>query len=99
VAALTIGLRHAGWVVQSIRSTSIGLVFSARGTYDGHLQKFTTMWDIAGGAVLAREAGLDVRIGTRNGIPYIAAATPALMAATEPFWPEIQPMEALAAAG
>jgi myo-inositol-1(or 4)-monophosphatase len=99
VAALTIGLRHAGWVVQSIRSTSIGLVFSARGTYDGHLQKFTTMWDIAGGAVLAREAGLDVRIGTRNGIPYIAAATPALMAATEPFWPEIQPMEPLAAAG
>ena len=68
VAALNVGLRHAGWVVESIRSTSI-----------------------AGGVVLAREAGLDVRIGTRpgSGIPWVAAATPALMTATEGLWPEI----------
>jgi len=91
VAALTIGLRHAGWVVESIRSTSIGLAFAARGIFDGHLQKLTTMWDIAGGVVLAREAGLDVRIGTRpgSGIPWVAAATPALMTVTEELWPEI----------
>ena len=91
VAALNVGLRHAGWVVESIRSTSIGLAFSARGIFDGHLQKLTTMWDIAGGVVLAREAGLDVRIGTRpgSGIPWVAAATPALMTATEGLWPEI----------
>ena len=91
VAALTIGLRHAGWVVESIRSTSIGLAFAARGIFDGHLQKLTTMWDIAGGVVLAREAGLDVRIGTRpgSGIPWVAAATPALMTVTEALWPEI----------
>ncbi|WP_332305234.1 inositol monophosphatase family protein [Rhizobium sp. GR12] len=91
VAALNVGLRHAGWVVESIRSTSISLVFAARGTFDGHLQKLTTMWDIAGGVVLAREAGLDVRIGTRSetGIPWVAAATPALMAVTEELWPEI----------
>lgn len=31
VAALSVGLRHAGWVVESIRSTSIGLAFAARG--------------------------------------------------------------------
>jgi myo-inositol-1(or 4)-monophosphatase len=91
VAALTVGLRHAGWVVQSIRSTSIGLLFAARGTYDGHLQMYTTMWDIAGGAVLAREAGLDVRIGMRPGtnIPWIAAGTDALLADAEPLWPHI----------
>lgn len=91
VAALTIGLRHAGWVVESIRSTSIGLAFAARGIFDGHLQKLTTMWDIAGGVVLAREAGLNVRIGTRpgSGIPWVAAATPALMTVTEGLWPEI----------
>ncbi len=91
VAALNVGLRHAGWVVESIRSTSISLVFAARGIFDGHLQKLTTMWDIAGGAVLAREAGLDVRTGTRtrSDIPWIAAGTPALMAASEHLWPEI----------
>lgn len=92
VAALTVGLRHAGWVVESIRSTSIGLAFAARGIFDGHLQKLTTMWDIAGGAVLAREAGLDVRIGTRDGsdIPWIAASTPQLMVATENLWPAVR---------
>ncbi|MNE81403.1 hypothetical protein D3C80_1780480 [compost metagenome] len=49
------------------------------------------MWDIAGGVVLAREAGLDVRIGNRpgSGIPWVAAGTPALMAVTEGWWPEI----------
>ena len=91
VAGLNVGLRHEGWVVESIRSTSIGLAFAARGIFDGHLQKLTTMWDIAGGVVLAREAGLDVRIGTRgsDNIPWVAAATPSLMAATVKLWPEI----------
>ncbi|KEY53254.1 myo-inositol-1-monophosphatase [Agrobacterium tumefaciens] len=91
VAALSVGLRHAGWVVESIRSTSIGLAFAARGIFDGHLQKLTTMWDIAGGVVLAREAGLDVRIGTRSGsgIPWVAAGTSALMTVTEGLWPEV----------
>ncbi|NTF34628.1 inositol monophosphatase family protein [Rhizobium skierniewicense] len=89
IASLNVGLRHAGWVVESIRSTSLGLAFAARGIFDGHL---TTMWDIAGGAVLAREAGLDVRIGKRgdSDIPWVAAATPTLMAATEDLWPDIR---------
>ncbi|MFP5076981.1 inositol monophosphatase family protein [Rhizobium sp. YIM 134829] len=91
VAALNLGLRRAGFVVESIQSTSVGLAFAARGTFDGHLQKQTTMWDLAGGAVIAREAGLDVRIGIKTGTesPWIAAATPELMAATEALWPEI----------
>ncbi|MQB41128.1 inositol monophosphatase family protein [Rhizobium sp. ICMP 5592] len=91
-AKLQIGLRRAGWVVEAFHSTSVSLVFAARGIFDGHLQKVTTMWDIAGGAVLAREAGLDVRIGEdpESRIPWIAAGTPALLAATEPLWPEIK---------
>jgi myo-inositol-1(or 4)-monophosphatase len=86
------GLRRAGWVVEAFHSTSVSLVFAARGIFDGHLQKVTTMWDIAGGAVLAREAGLEVRIGEEPAslIPWIAAGTPALLAATEPLWPEIR---------
>lgn len=96
VAALNVGLRHAGWVVESIRSTSIGLAFAARGIFDGHLQKLTTMWDIAGGAVLAREAGLDVRIGVRagSGIPWIAVGTPKLLTAAAELWPEIKNLNA-----
>lgn len=91
-AKLQIGLRHAGWVVEAFHSTSVSLVFAARGIFDGHLQKVTTMWDIAGGAVLAREAGLKVRIGqdATSRVPWIAAGTPALLAATEPLWPEIR---------
>lgn len=96
VAALNVGLRHAGWVVESIRSTSIGLAFAARGIFDGHLQMVTTMWDIAGGAVLAREAGLDVRIGVRAGsnIPWIAAGTAELLTAAAELWPEIKNLNA-----
>jgi myo-inositol-1(or 4)-monophosphatase len=86
------GLRRAGWVVEAFHSTSVSLVFAARGIFDGHLQKVTTMWDIAGGAVLAREAGLEVRIGEdpASRVPWIAAGTPALLAATESLWPEIK---------
>lgn len=91
-ARLQTGLRRAGWVVEAFHSTSISLLFAARGIFDGHLQKVTTMWDIAGGAVLAREAGLEVRIGEdmASRIPWIAAGTPTLLAATEPLWPEIR---------
>ena len=92
IGALHTGLREAGWVVEALHTTSVSLVFAARGIFDGHLQKITTLWDIAGGAVLAREAGLEVRIGTRPGsdIPWIAAGTTQLLDATAALWPEMQ---------
>ncbi|MCD7111416.1 myo-inositol-1-monophosphatase [Rhizobium sp. DKSPLA3] len=92
IGALHTGLRQAGWVVEALHSTSVSLVFAARGIFDGHLQKITTMWDIAGGAVLAREAGLHVRIGTRadSDIPWIAAGTGPLLDATAALWPEMR---------
>ncbi|KQR71541.1 inositol monophosphatase family protein [Rhizobium sp. Leaf341] len=91
IGALHTGLRQAGWVVEALHTTSVSLVFAARGIFDGHLQKMTTMWDIAGGAVLAREAGLDVRIGRRSDIdvPWIAAGTPQLLTTTAQLWPEV----------
>ncbi|OLP58879.1 myo-inositol-1-monophosphatase [Xaviernesmea oryzae] len=89
-ARFQVGLRQAEWIVEGFHSTSVSLVYAARGIFDGHLQTMTTMWDIAGGAVLAREAGLDVRIGrNRDGHEWIAAGTPTLLSAVEPLWPEI----------
>ena len=89
-ARFQIGLRRAEWVVEAFHSTSVSLVYAARGIFDGHLQTKTTMWDIAGGAVLAREAGLEVRIGRNaSGEDWVAAGTPALLATVEPLWPEI----------
>lgn len=91
VTRLHAGLRRSGWVVEAFHSTSIAMVFVARGHLDGHLQKRTTLWDIAGGSVICSEAGLDVRIGQdlASGIPWVAAGTPGLLAAAEPLWPEI----------
>ncbi len=93
IAALHAGLRRSGWIVEAFHSTSIGLAFTARGILDGHLQKTTTMWDIAGGAVLVREAGLEVRIGHDpvSDAYWIAAGTEALLEATERLWPATSP--------
>jgi myo-inositol-1(or 4)-monophosphatase len=60
----------------------------SRGTFDGHLQKLTTMGDMVGGVVLVREAGLNVRIGTRGGtdIPWIACGSPSFHQTPNPFF-------------
>ncbi|MEG3132809.1 inositol monophosphatase family protein [Rouxiella sp. T17] len=88
------GLREAEWSVQCYHCTTIGMVFAAKGVIDGHLQRRTTLWDIAGGAVLCQEAGLEtvVNFGTQ-GIRHlsVASGTPALMAAVKPLWPDLSP--------
>lgn len=91
IAALHTGLRRSGWIVEGFHATSIGLAFTACGILDGHLQKTTTMWDIAGGAVLVRESGLEVRIGhdPASDAYWIAAGTGALIEATGRLWPAI----------
>ncbi|WP_062207489.1 inositol monophosphatase family protein [Aureimonas sp. AU12] len=74
-------LRRAGWVVEAFHSTSVSMLFAATGRFDGHIQPVTTMWDIAGGAAICREAGLDVRIRRNADGGYgIWAGTPALHA-------------------
>lgn len=91
-ATMQFALRRAGWVLEAFHCTSVSLVYAARGNFDGYLQKTSTMWDLAGGAVLCREAGLDVRVGQdgSTGYPWIVTGTPAVMAEVESLWPEIR---------
>jgi myo-inositol-1(or 4)-monophosphatase len=87
------GLRAADWSVQCYRCTTVGMVFAAKGITDGHLQRRTTLWDIAGGAVLCQEAGLEtvVSFGSENIRDLaVAAGTPGLMAIVRPLW-DLQP--------
>lgn len=93
------GLRAADWSVHCYRCTTLGMVFAAKGIIDGHLQRRTTLWDIAGGAVLCQEAGLDTVVkfstlpdGTDNYRHMsVAAGTPNLMSAVAPLWPDFDP--------
>ncbi|KAB7898624.1 myo-inositol-1-monophosphatase [Rouxiella sp. S1S-2] len=88
------GLREADWSVHCYRCTTVGMVFAAKGLIDGHLQRRTTLWDIAGGAVLCQEAGLEtvVNFGS-EGIRHLSVAvgTPHLMATVRPLWPDLSP--------
>jgi len=88
-AAFYQGLRAADWSVQCYRCTTIGMVFAAKGITDGHLQRRTTLWDIAGGAVLCQEAGLEtvVNFGSQSIRDLsIAAGTPGLMVTVRELW-------------
>lgn len=82
-----IRLRRAGYIVESFRCSTIGLSFAARGILDGHIQRVTTMWDAAGGAVLCREAGLSVTLDRNpvTGKPSILAANAPLAATLDTF--------------
>ena len=92
------GIRAADWSVHCYRCTTVGMVFAAKGIIDGHLQRRTTLWDIAGGVVLCQEAGLDTVVhfaGTAGNENYrhmsVATGTPSLMAAVGPLWPDFAP--------
>src|SRR5476649_3071367 len=87
------GLRAAEWSVHCYRCTTIGMVFAAKGIIDGHLQRRTTLWDIAGGAVLCQEAGLQTVVRfTDEGIRglSVAAGTAGLMSTVRTLW-DLQP--------
>ncbi|ARA83117.1 inositol monophosphatase [Pseudomonas amygdali pv. tabaci str. ATCC 11528] len=55
---LHLSLRRQGWGLAGYRCATIGLAFAALGQTDGYMEKFTSLWDIAAGAVICREAGL-----------------------------------------
>ncbi|WP_152048334.1 inositol monophosphatase family protein [Aureimonas psammosilenae] len=75
-------VRRAGWYAHSYHCTSVSMMFAALGRLDGHLQPTTTMWDMAGGVVLCREAGLLVETQDRGaGDHGVRGGTPELMAA------------------
>lgn len=93
------GLRAAEWSVHCYRCTTVGMVFAAKGIIDGHLQRRTTLWDIAGGAVICQEAGLETRVnftqlpdGTDNYRHMsVAAGTANLLSVVQPLWPDFSP--------
>lgn len=88
------GLRAANWSVHSYRCTTVGMIFAAKGMIDGHMQRRTTLWDIAGGAVICQEAGLETVIGSsKEGIRKmsVASGTAALMQTVKPLWPDLSP--------
>src|SRR5471032_3281813 len=87
------GLRAADWSVQCYRCTTVGMVFAAKGVIDGHLQRRTTLWDIAGGAVLCQEAGLETVVSFGDeGIRglSVATGTAGLMSTVRTLW-DLQP--------
>ncbi|CAM3344547.1 inositol monophosphatase [Pseudomonas floridensis] len=59
---LELNLRLNGWGLAGYRCATIGLGFAALGQTDGYLERFTSLWDIAAGAVICREAGLLCKI-------------------------------------
>lgn len=80
MVALYSRLRHAGWYAHSYHCTSVSMMFAALGRLDGHLQPRTTLWDMAGGVVICREAGLAVRTLDRgNGNHGVWAGTKAVL--------------------
>lgn len=93
------GIRAADWSVHCYRCTTVGMVFAAKGIIDGHLQRRTTLWDIAGGTVLCQEAGLETVVKfakTADGSDNfrhmsVAAGTANLLSAVTPLWPAFEP--------
>lgn len=68
IAHVEYALRTSGWGVAQYRCATIGLGFAALGCVDGYLEKHTSIWDIAAGSVICREAGLNVHAhGTYDG--------------------------------
>lgn len=56
-------LRRRGWGVAQYRCASISLGFAALGRTDGYLERYLSLWDLAAGVLICREAGLQSRWG------------------------------------
>lgn len=85
-AEVELHLRKTLWGVTGYRCASISLGFAALGRVDGYIERFTSLWDLAGGVVICTEAGLTVRWGGEikpQGL-WVMAGTPAVMDAIAP---------------
>lgn len=81
-------LREAGWGIAEYRCATVGLGFAALGYTDGYLERHTNLWDVAAGAAIGTEAGLEVHLGGQRttGGMWVAVGTRALLAAVDPVW-------------
>lgn len=86
MAEIELHLRKARWGVTGYRCASISLGFAALGRTDGYIERYTSLWDLAGGVVICAEAGLTVRWGGEikpQGL-WVIAGTPAVIDAIAP---------------
>lgn len=56
-------LRLKRWGVAQYRCASISLGFAALGRTDGYVERFLSLWDLAAGVLICREAGLHSSFG------------------------------------
>lgn len=87
MAQTELALRRDGWGITEYRCATIGLGFAALGFTDGYVERHTSIWDIAAGAVLCSEAGLVVQ---QSGTTETAAMT--ILAATPPLAILLRPL-------
>lgn len=75
-------LLAAGGSIRSGGASAIGLAWTAAGRFDAYLQRgHLWPWDVMGGSLLCREAGLTVateRLGSPDGAATISAAPPSI---------------------
>lgn len=91
IAKLELLLRESGWGLAEYRCATVGLVFAALGYTDGYLEKYTSLWDIAAGALICEETGLHVEMGgemTTAGM-WIKAGSLELLTSLNDLWTEL----------
>lgn len=82
IASVEYLLRSHHWGVAGYRCATIGLGFAALGYTDGYIEKYTSVWDIAAGVVIAQEAGLvcEFCFTLEAGTAMVVVATDSLKA-------------------
>jgi myo-inositol-1(or 4)-monophosphatase len=89
-AAMVVGLRRAGWVVEAYRSTATAMAFAAMGRLDGHVQRSVKVWDMAGGLALCSAAGLTLRHGCLSEYEsFVVVGTAQVHEAVDQTWPDL----------
>lgn len=90
ISAVERALRSDGWGVAEYRCATIGLGYAALGYTDGYIEQNLSIWDLAAGAIICQEAGLQVEYGGSYDAAgmWIRAAIPAVHASVAHLVPE-----------
>lgn len=88
IDAVSQALRASGSAIAQYRCASIGLGFAALGYTDGYIEQNLSVWDLAAGVIICREAGLTAEFGgtyktqdmwVRVGVDSVHQATSVLV--------------------
>jgi myo-inositol-1(or 4)-monophosphatase len=79
-------LRQAGYGIAGYRSASVSLAYVAMGLTDGYVENCLSLWDLAAGDILCREAGLQSihNFSTAPQCCFILVGDAPFMAALKP---------------